>query len=156
MLLMAWCVVPALLSADALSLSSGFASQGGSVTLRLSLTTSLPAGAGLQWSVVAPQTQVVSVSVIPGPAGQAANKVLQCAGSRCMLTGVNQNPLSSGIVAYVVVTLSPTASGNLAIQLYNPMEALPDGTKGTLSASDAVLSVIPGPTPIRSTTAGRQ
>src|SRR5262249_39229048 len=41
----------------------------------------------------------------------------------------------------VTITLASTASGNLALQLLNPVEALQDGRAGSITTSDGQLAV---------------
>jgi hypothetical protein len=57
------------------------------------------------------------------------------------LAGMNSIPLSNGVVATVTLTLSPTATGNLVVQLSNPVEALLDGTGGSITATNGTVSV---------------
>ena len=76
-----------------------------------------------------------------GPAAASAQKSLYCAGQTCLLAGINSNPLGNGVVAVVTLMLSPTAAGNLVIQLSNPVEALLDGSGGSITASNGIISV---------------
>ncbi len=130
------------LGQSVLSLSSAPAEPGAPVTLNLSLNTAYPGkSAGLQWTLNAPAGDVASLTTTVGPAATSADKSLYCANQTCLLVGINAIPLSNGVVATVTLTLSPTATGNLAVQLSNPVEALLDGSGGSITAGNGVVSV---------------
>src|SRR5690348_9244117 len=61
-----------------LSLGSGSATRGGSVSLNLSLNTSGSAPAGVQWTASYPASDVASVNATAGAALTAAGKSLTC------------------------------------------------------------------------------
>jgi hypothetical protein len=125
-----------------LSLSSASGAPGGSVTLNVSLNTGYPGNsAGLQWTLNAPTPDVASFTTVASPGAVSAQKSLYCANQICLLVGLNSTPLSNGVVAIITLTLSPTASGNLVIQLSNPVEALLDGTGGSITAANGLVSV---------------
>jgi hypothetical protein len=139
-----------------LSLSSGSGAPCSSVTLNISLDTAYPeSSAGLQWTLNAPSPEVTSFRTTVGPGALAAQKSLYCANQTCLLVGLPQVhlpwrpegatsiPLSNGVVASVTLTLSPTATGNLAIQFSNPVEALLDGTAGSITTADGIVNVTP-------------
>jgi len=125
-----------------LSLSSASADPGGPVTLNISLDTAYPGrSAGLQWTLNSPPGEVASFTTVAGPAAASAQKSLYCANQTCLLAGINSTPLSNGVVATVTLTLSPTASGDLVVQLANPVEALLDGTGGSIMAANGIINV---------------
>lgn len=125
-----------------LSLSSASGASGGAVTLNISLNDAytLRSG-GLQWTLNTPADQVVSFTTLAGPAAASAQKSLYCSNQTCILEGINTTPLSSGVVAVVTLTLSTTATGNLLIQLSNPAESLLNGTSGSITATNGMVSV---------------
>lgn len=126
-----------------LSVSSASGTPGGQVSLNLSINTAYSgSSAGLQWTLNAPGPEVTSFTTIAGPAAVAAQKSLYCANQICLLAGSNSNPLSDGVIATVTFTLSPEATGNLAVQLSNPVEALLDGTGGSITAANGVISIV--------------
>jgi hypothetical protein len=128
-----------------LSVSSGSAVPGGSVTLSISLNTVYPGNsAGLQWTLNAPSPEVASFTTTAGPAAVAAQKSLYCANQTCLLAGLNSNAFSNGVVASVKLTLSPAATGNLVIQFSGPVEALLDGTGGEITTTSGIVNVVPG------------
>ena len=143
------------LGQSVLSLSSGSAAPCGSVTLDISLNTAYPgSSSGLQWTLNLPSPEIASFTTTAGPAALVADKSLYCARQTCLLAGLpqvqrprrrgtNSIPLSNGVVASVTLTLSPTASGNLAIQLSNAVEALLDGMPGSIMAADGIVNVTP-------------
>src|SRR6516165_4626694 len=61
-----------------LSLASGSAVKGGSVSLNLSLNAGANAPAGLQWTISYTPTDITSLSAIAGPALTTAGKMLNC------------------------------------------------------------------------------
>ncbi len=125
-----------------LSLSSASGEPGALVRLNISLITAYPgSSAGLQWTLNSPAGGVAAFSTATGPAAASAQKSLYCANQTCLLAGVNSTPLSSGVVATVTLTLSPTATGNLVVQLSNPVEVLLDGTAGSITAVNGIVSV---------------
>lgn len=125
-----------------LSLSSALGAPGETVTLNISLDTAYPGkSAGLQWTLDSPSGEVASFTAVAGPAAASAQKSLYCAGPTCLLAGINSNPLGNGVVAVVTLTLSPTATGNLVLQLSNPIEALLDGSGGSITASSGIVNV---------------
>src|SRR5947207_1276414 len=63
-------------SQTGLSLASGTAVQGGSVSLNLSLNAST--ASSLQWTLSYAPGDIISVSVAPGTALTAAGKTIQC------------------------------------------------------------------------------
>lgn len=131
-----------------LNLGSASTSAGGSVSLVLSLSGSASASlAGLEWTL-APSAGIAALTVTAGPAATAAGKSVTCGGSlaasTCLLTGLNTNTLSDGIVAIVNITTAATASGTVQIALTNLLGAsltgnavLTSGTGGnvTIAAS---------------------
>jgi hypothetical protein len=100
---------------DSLSLSSGSGGTDGQTSLKLNLTS--PAGnepTAIQWTLTYPLSNVISMSVVEGPAASAAGKTLNCvAGAEsytCMLSGSNTTIMSNGPVAVVSLTMAPGAS----------------------------------------------
>ena len=87
-------------SQTSLSLASGTAVQGGSVSLNLSLCAST--ASALQWTLSYSAANVASVSVAAGPALTAAGKTIQCStgvGSLvCLASGMNSTVIGNGTV----------------------------------------------------------
>jgi hypothetical protein len=95
----------------ALSLASGSAIPGRSVSLNLSLTTSGGAQpTALQWIIAYPASAISSVSVTPGTAATAASKNVTCssrAGSTiCVVFGAHDNALSNGVLATATLNIA--------------------------------------------------
>src|SRR5215831_9095019 len=93
-----------------LTLSSGIAAVGGSITLGVSLSS--PAGsepAALQWTTAYPASSMAPAAASAGPSTTAAGKALSCSSSSgvytCVVTGMNSTPIANGIVAYLTFTL---------------------------------------------------
>jgi uncharacterized protein (TIGR03437 family) len=128
-----------------LSLGSGSATRGGSVSLNLSLNTSGSAPAGVQWTVSYPASDVASVSATAGAALTAAGKSLSCNASGgtiiCLTSGMNSSVINSGVVAVLGLTLTSTGSASsISLPLSNVIGALPDGTLATVSGSGGTVA----------------
>jgi Bacterial Ig-like domain (group 2) len=125
-----------------LSLSSASGEPGGPVTLNISFDTAYPGkSAALQWTLNSPAGEVASFNVVAGPAAESAQKSLYCVDQTCLLAGINSYPLGNGVIATVTLNLSSTATGNLVVQLSNPVEALLDGTGGSIMAANGIVNV---------------
>ncbi len=136
-----------------LSLASGSAPQGNSLSLNLSLSTSGgSAPSGLQWALSYPSGSVVSLSVAAGPVLATAGKTLTCnAGSgtvACIAIGVNATVIASGTVATVTVGLGSAASGStVPISVSGTLGALPNGTGLAVTGTGGTITVLP-PLPV--------
>ena len=125
-----------------LSLSSASAEPGAPVTLNISLNTAYPGrSSALQWTINAPAGDIASMNTAAGPVAQSAQKSLYCENQTCLLVGINTNALSDGVVATVTLKLSPTATGNLVVELSNAVEALSNGSGGSIQAANGMVSV---------------
>ena len=123
-------------------MSSASGAPGGQVTLNLTLNTAYPGTSqGLEWTLNSPSPEIASVTTTAGPAAVAAQKSLYCANQTCLLAGLNSSPLSDGVVATVTLTLSAAATGNLVVQVSNPVEALLDGTGGSITSANGIVSM---------------
>ena len=130
---------------NTLSLSSGSAAQGGSVSLNLSLNAS-SAPSGLQWTLSYPQTNITSVTISAGAALTAAGKSLLCssgAGSvTCLGSGMNANAVSNGVVAVVTATLaSVVGSPTLTLGVGSASAVTSSGSTLAVSGSGGVITV---------------
>jgi hypothetical protein len=117
--------------------------------LNLSLSDSGVPPAGLEWTLTYSAADLAAVNVTPGPAATAAGKTVSCAGGNgtysCVLVGMNENTISSGIVAVVGVTVASTpADPSAAITVLQPEGTDPVGNLLSLTASGGSV-VIPAP-----------
>ena len=143
-----------------LQVSSATAAAGATVPLALSLNSSSGnQPAALQWDLTA-TTGIQAVNTTLGASGSSAGKSLACAGTRCILSGINTKTIPNGTVAILNVTLSATASGNVGIQLSNIVGNTANasaisvsGSPGTISIA-SVVSVLVSPASV-SLTAGK-
>ena len=137
---------------SSLSLSSGSAVEGGSVSLNLSLSASGGAPAGLQWTLSFVPTDATSVVVAAGAALSGASKTLTCnsvSGSvTCMAIGATDSTIGNGVVATVTVTLSPATSGatvpiavSKATAAFANGSSLANGSTETMSAVSGAITV---------------
>src|SRR5574338_1371909 len=103
-----------------LSLASGSALPGGTVSLNLILSGGTQPAA-LQWTFTYAPADFTSVSVVAGPASSTAGKIVDCQGGsgtyNCLLTGINTSTLGDGSVATATFTLSTSINMSRPIQL---------------------------------------
>jgi hypothetical protein len=132
---------------DALSLSSGSVVAGQTISLDLSLTAPASGGpAGLQWTLSYPAATFSSVVVVAGPAAVAAGKSVSCNGGSgsytCMLFGLNNVTLSSGVVATATLSVPPAAAGTSStIQVLNSTGVTLGGTPVSVAATGGQVSI---------------
>jgi hypothetical protein len=123
----------------ALGLSSGAASPGGTVTLNLSLNGPSPdPPSSVQWTFGYSPADFSSATIVAGSVLSGVNKSLSCnsvAGSTtCVVWGENVTAISSGVVARVSLSVSPTTTNSSSsVQVTNGTAA--DGTGLALSTS---------------------
>ena len=128
-----------------MSLSGGSGSPGAGVVLNLSMSDpSVTLPASLQWAMTYSTTDFSAISVVASSAATAAGKTISCnnvAGtSTCVLYGINETPISSGVVATITLTISastPDTSSNL--QLTSGMAS--SGTGGLISSTNSGSTV---------------
>ncbi|HVN04452.1 MAG TPA: putative Ig domain-containing protein [Bryobacteraceae bacterium] len=103
------------------------------------------APAGLQWTFTYPASAVTGITVTPGSAATAAVKLVYCTNSAgsdlCLLTGINVNTISNGVVAVVTLTLSPSAAGNLSIGVTGALATSATGSGITTTSSGGSITV---------------
>jgi len=139
--------------AQSLSLASGSAISGSSLSLNLSFDAAASAPAGLQWTLSYAPGAVTSLGTAAGPAVTAADKTLTCnSGSglvTCLAYGMNANVIGSGVVAVVTVTLASTSSGSVPVAMSNVLGASPEGNALAIAGSGGTISVTTGsPAPV--------
>ncbi|MBZ5595029.1 MAG: hypothetical protein LAP39_22530 [Acidobacteriia bacterium] len=137
------------LGQDAMILSSGSAVAGASVSLNLSLiVTPGSEPAALEWTYSYAAKDFTAVSVTAGPAAVAAGKSVSCAGSSgsytCLLFGLNNTALTSGVVASATFTVSPTTTDTSAtIPVINTSGATVSSTPVSVTATSGQVTITP-------------
>src|SRR5580658_825330 len=131
----------------ALSLSSGSAARGGSVTLSLSVNSLGTQPADLQWTLNYSTTDFSAVSVAAGSAATAASKLVTCnsvAGNlTCLLYGINSSTIANGVVATITLTVSnSTLDTSSAVQVTNAGSASEPGLTVSTAAAGASVTII--------------
>jgi uncharacterized protein (TIGR03437 family) len=132
-----------LVAQNAVTLSSGTASAGGTATLNLTLTSAAGSEpAGLQWTLAYSPTSIVSIGAIAGANANAAGKSLTCAAHSgsyiCLLAGMNNTVIQNGVVAVVSVTI---ASG-VSSATINPLNTLGVTAGGTALPTNGVGGIV--------------
>ena len=134
-----------LFGQSTLTLSSGSASPGGTVTLNLSLasvTGSEPAA--VEWTVGYPISAISSVNAVVGSSASGAGKSLTCSASSgsytCEVSGMNLNPIVNGVIAAITFTLTPSAS-TTPVTVTNGFSVLGSGTGLTVAQTGGTISV---------------
>src|SRR5262249_50292146 len=134
----------ALGQTNSLTLSSGAAPAGGSVSLNLTLSGS-PAPAGLEWMIQYSTSDISAVSVAAGPARTPARKTLNGAGGTgsviCLLSGMTSTPIANDVVAVVTFTLTNSPRSSIPLTVTGPSGVLSDGTSLPPAVSGATIAV---------------
>ena len=138
----------AFAQAPSLSLASGSALKGTSVSLNLSLTATASGPAALQWTLSYPVTAISSVAISAGSALTSAGDTLTCApGSgtlTCVASGTTATAVGSGVVAVVTANLSGSSSSTLdSLTLSNIFGALPSGMNADMTGTGGTITVLP-------------
>lgn len=130
-----------------LSLASGTATPGGSVTLNLALTNSGgSAPSGIEWAMSYPATDISGVTVNAGAAATAASKTLSCNGTSastvCVISGLNTTAIGSGTVASVTFKIATSpADAAVPVQLAGLSAAAGDGSSVAATGTGGSISV---------------
>jgi hypothetical protein len=112
------------------ALGNGTIDGAGIVSLPISInsrTGQLPAA--LQFDLRWTAAEVVSVTFSTGPAAVAAVKTIQCAAQpatgaqRCVISGLNANPITDGVVAFANITTSLTSQATTTLALFGTVSA---------------------------------
>ena len=111
-----------------LSIGSGSATPGGTVTVPITLTSSGGAQTtGLQWTF-SYSSDIMSVAVVAGASTTNAGKALSCSGNNCLAAGINSTVIADGTVATATFQIAANPSTNpIPIQLTNVVATTADG-----------------------------
>jgi hypothetical protein len=129
-----------------LSLGSGSATRGGSISLNLTLAGGAQPAA-IEWSLGYSTTDISSITVSAGASTNSAGKTIACSNGTgsvmCLVYGINSTTISDGIVAQVAVNLAPaTTSSSTTIQLAGAVAASSAGTSLPTTASAGVIAIL--------------
>ena len=146
-LIMAACVCGLAQNAT-LSLSSTSGAPGAVVPLNVSLAGTGPLPVSTQWNLSYSPTDFTSANVVVGSA--AASKSLSCqygtGTAICMLWGLNDTSMTTGVVATVSLTLSAsTKSTSSVVQLTNGISASTTATADSTSTSNGTVTIVQTP-----------
>ena len=131
-----------------LALSSGSATQGGSVALNLTLTSAAGSSlVGVQWTLTYAAGNIASIAVVAGSSATAAGKTITCFSSSgsyaCLLSGMNDTVIQNGVVAVLSVTMTSSAV-TTQINLTNPSGAAAAGSPVSITGTGGTVTL---PTP---------
>jgi hypothetical protein len=134
------------LGQSTLALSSATAGTGATATLNLSLNAPTIQPAALEWTLSFSTADFAAVNVTAGPAATAAGKLMSCttgAGSfNCLLAGMNDSTIASGVVATVTVTVaSSTADTSSLIQVLSPSASNAAGNLLAITATGGTVTI---------------
>ena len=137
---------------DALTLSSGVTSPGGTISLNLSLNApTADEPAGLEWTFLYSTSAITNITAIIGSGAAADGKVLSCTASpgsyMCFLTGLstgklNTNLIPTGLMAVVTVTISAGTTAT-SINITGALGATPSGGTEPIAATGGTITTIP-------------
>jgi hypothetical protein len=103
--------------------------------------------AALQWTWTYSPSEVLWIAATPGPSAESAGKALVCSATpgslTCILSGLNNNPVSPGIVARATVMLAPSLTVGTTISVTNTLGASPAGEFVAVSGSGSSVSLRP-------------
>jgi len=131
-----------------LSLSSGSGAPGAVVPLNISLTGTGTLPVSTEWSLSYSTTDFSAVNVTVGSA--AASKTLSCqygtGTANCLLWGLNDTPMASGVVATVSLTVSAsTKDTSSVVQLTNGVSANTTAAADSTSTSNGSVTIFQTP-----------
>lgn len=133
----------------ALGLSSGSAVAGNLVTLNLNLKAASTLPSAVQWTIAYSTVDFGSAIIAAGPAATAAHKQLSCrnrAGSAtCLIWGLNNTPISSGVLATVSLPVNHTLDASSQLQLTSSSAADPAGAQLGISTTGGTVTISPDP-----------
>lgn len=130
-----------------LNLTSGSATPGGTVTLQVGLNSSGSQPSAVQWTVMYPTSDIVSVSAAPGAAATAAGKTVACQGGSgsytCVVAGNNGTAIMNGTLATLTFRLaSGTGAGTIPIEITRHYSSSAAGSAMSCSGSGSVITAL--------------
>jgi len=134
-------------SSDTLALSSAPVAPGGTVALALTLTSpATKQPAGLQWTVRYSTYAVTAVTATTGSAATAAGKSVLCAGTpgvyTCLVSGLNNNAISNGVVAMINISVAATTT-TATIGITGALGTTASGKSIAVTATGGIVTVTP-------------
>ncbi|MGO9305746.1 MAG: cohesin domain-containing protein, partial [Candidatus Korobacteraceae bacterium] len=102
-----------------LGLGSGSGTPGSVVSLSLSVASTTPQPASLQWTLSYATKDFTGLTVTTGAATSAASKSVNCNSASglltCVVSGVNSNTIANGVVATINFTLSASTTDTSSV-----------------------------------------
>ena len=130
------------------SLGSGSAQPGSSVSVPISFTGGTTLAAGVMWTFAYVPADITAISVTAGAVATAAGKSINCRATSsgrhaCVAVGVNKTAIATGTLATARFTLaSNTSATSTSIQVLNALAASPTGTAVVVTGSPATVTIV--------------
>jgi VCBS repeat-containing protein len=138
----------AALQGSSLTLGSGTAAPGGTVSLPLSLVSS-QAGAvsSLEWTLTFSTAEFSDIHISTGPSATQSGKSVHCHASsagryKCVLAGGNITGVMDGIIANAVLTVATSASSSSAqVGVVSSLGATASGDAAAVSSAGGSVTI---------------
>ena len=141
-------ITAGLAGSATLSMDTAAAIPGGTASLPLTLSASGASVSTLQWTLNYSSSDVSHIDILVGPSGNASAKDLTCVPvadgtAACMLSGLNQNAISDGVVATAVLTLSPqTVASSEIVSVTGAASSSGEGLPIDVDASGSAVTLV--------------
>ena len=129
-----------------LSIGSGTAAAGGSVSVPINLTSTGGAQtSGFEWSFSF-SSDITGVTVVAGSSTTNAGKILSCSGTKCLIVGFNATVIGDGPIAVATFQIAANPSSTaIPIQLTSVVASTADGASIPSSGVSGSISFPSGP-----------
>jgi len=118
--------------------------QATSATVEVFLRGNASLPSGLEWTFRYPSNDFASVDMQVGPSAVRAGKSITCTSSagsvRCLIVGMNANPIETGVVATITIRLATAPPDAIVrVQIADVVAAAPDGTSISIQGRGALI-----------------
>ncbi|MEN6301175.1 MAG: LamG-like jellyroll fold domain-containing protein, partial [Armatimonadia bacterium] len=139
--------VPVAGQSSSISLSSGAAAPGGTVSLNVAVnSTAGSEPAAVEWQLVYPSSAVTAVTMAAGPGTTGASKTLSCSNGvgsiTCVVSGMNSTRIQNNVVAVATFQLAAAVTTDVAVQTSGTSAALPDGVNLPASGGGSLITLM--------------
>src|SRR5581483_3652775 len=134
-----------------LSLGAGSAAPGTTASLPISFSGLGSQVSALEFTISYSTADFTNISLSLGSSGSSASKTLGCNSNAngqysCLISGMNQNLISDGVVGTVVLAVSSsTASASSAVSIVTALGSGPNGTSQAITGSGSTVAISGAP-----------